>query len=52
MNTVFCTVDFIEDLTNFDFFGGIDDNIENNIESQCNIDDWKTNKKSKSFLKE
>ena len=45
MNTVFCTVDFIEDLTDFDFFGGIDDNIENNIESQCNIDDWKTNKK-------
>lgn len=35
------SVDRIEELTRFDFFTSLDDDIEETIESQCDINDWK-----------
>ena len=35
------TVDEIERLTGYDFFPSLPDNIENDVESHANIDDWK-----------
>lgn len=36
-----CTIDHVEEITGYDFFEILNDNIEDAIESQCNINDWK-----------
>ncbi len=35
------TVDQIEELTGFDFFPQLPDSLENRIESQANLNEWK-----------
>lgn len=37
----FCTIDDVEAITGFDFFSQLDDSIEDDIESHCNLNDWK-----------
>lgn len=36
-----CTVDSVESITGFDFFGQLEDSIEEGIESHSNLNDWK-----------
>ncbi len=41
MNNAYCTIDHVEELTGYDFFEELEDNIEQKIESHCNFNDWK-----------
>ena len=40
MHNSFCTVDHIEEITGFDFFSNIADDIEVVIESECDLNEW------------
>ena len=35
-----CTVDEVENITGYDFFSALPDDIENEVERQCNLTEW------------
>lgn len=41
MSNHVCTVDYIEKLTGIDFFPTLSDNLENKLEAEANLADWK-----------
>jgi len=41
MSSYATSIDEIEDITGIDFFASLPDNIEKNVEKQCNFNDWR-----------
>lgn len=41
INNKYCTVDHVEEITGFDFFSSLPDDVEDIIEAKSNINDWK-----------